>query len=190
MATQRNWYTRRFSLLSNNCFLDHRQFLMYLFPYVIHCTVRRNRTNTTWVTIFILIYQLDLSHISTKFHLLLLGNASEMIHQPCGLQGIITCNKNREFCVIQNAFKWQLNVVAYNNRYTQALDGIKKSARSGGVPSWMQTEFWCSHPSNGLLSPSGIGEAFFHDNTRLINQQVPQIFSYYASLSTIMLATT
>jgi hypothetical protein len=66
----------RLPLLPGDCFPNHRQFLMYLLPYVADSTIRRYMTIAASVTNVILKDMLDVSQVPSELILLLLGDIS------------------------------------------------------------------------------------------------------------------
>lgn len=139
-------YTWRFSLLADDGFLDQRQFLVDLFPYMIDGTVHRDRSDPTRIPIIILKNRLSLSHALAKPVLLCFRKALEVTHEPLRLQRIADGHENRELRVIQHAFEWELDVVADNDRYAQTLNGVEKPTRRGSVSGGMQAELRRPHP--------------------------------------------
>lgn len=182
MAAKRYWHTLWFSSLPSNGFFYHRQLLVDFSPYVIYSTIWRNWSNTTQMAIVVLKNRLNPSHILPKSVPLLFWYGSKVLCKPVWFQCITNSHKNREFWVIHHAFKWKLDVVTHNHRYTETLDGVEKTAGCWGIPSWVQAEFWWSHPSDRLLLTCSIREPFFHYNIRLINQQVPEFLPDQSSL--------
>ncbi|GER37788.1 transducin/WD40 repeat-like superfamily protein [Striga asiatica] len=142
----------QFSSLSSDSFPNHRKLLINLLPNMIHCPTRTSGPNSFRLTISILENRLNLSHILPKLILLLTRIASEMAHEPTGPQSITNRHENGKFRIIQYSFKGKLDIVANDDWYSQTLDGVKKSTRSGCIASWI-----------------GIWEAFFYNDSRLVD---------------------
>lgn len=93
----------------------------------------------------------DVFQLLPHFNPSLFWKSPELIHHITRFQCLFVREENWELGVVNFIFKWELNLITYNDRNTVAHNGIKQATRWRCVSCRMQTELWQTHTLRGLV---------------------------------------